>query len=319
MMKRMLVPLDGSPLAEMALDAAALLARRFAAEIVLVRVIPAEVSGAFSKTIHSRPTTEAQAYLDRVAHWLREEEVAVSTAVLSGAPAAGITQEAVLGHVDLMVMTTHGRKGLEALLHPSITWQVLTQTEAPLLVCQCGEGEEPGLMHLPRFMTDPLAPIVIPLDGSLQAESALPLAEVLARTFGNPLVLVRAVEPVYFFGMEANPQTVDEVMQTALAEAQRYLLCQQDALSRAGFLVLLALGEGRSRPLDRNLCPRVAGWSGRDGLAWPEWHGPTRPGQCRQKGSEPRTGTTLAGTLFCSGGERHRSMKSQPMRKQIPR
>ena len=246
MMKRILVPLDGSPLAEMALDAAALLARRFAAEIVLVRVIPAEVSGAFSKTIHSRPTTEAQAYLDRVAHWLREEEVAVSTAVLSGAPAAGITQEAVLGHVDLMVMTTHGRKGLEALLHPSITWQVLTQTEAPLLVCQCGEGEEPGLMHLPRFMTDPLAPIVIPLDGSLQAESALPLAEVLARTFGNPLVLVRAVEPVYFFGMEANPQTVDEVMQTALAEAQRYLLCQQDALSRAGFLVLLALGEAEA-------------------------------------------------------------------------
>jgi nucleotide-binding universal stress UspA family protein len=243
MVKRILVPLDGSSLAEMALDAAALLARRFAAEIVLVRVIPAEASGAFSKTIHSRPATEAHTYLDRVARRLREEEVAVSTAVLPGGPAAGITQEAVLGHVDLMVMTPHGRKGLETLLHPSITWQVLTQTEVPLLACQCGEGEEPGRLHLSRFMTDPLAPLLVPLDGSLQAESALPLAEVLARTFGNPLVLVRAVEPVYSFGMEANPQTVDEVMQAALAEAQRYLLHQQDAPSRAGLLVLLALGE----------------------------------------------------------------------------
>jgi hypothetical protein len=83
-----------------------------------------------------------------------------------------------------MVIATHGRKGIDALVHPSVTWQVLRQTDAPILTCPCASDEDHAALslHLLRFMTDPTTPILVALDGSLQAEEALPVAEELART-----------------------------------------------------------------------------------------------------------------------------------------
>lgn len=46
-------------------------------------------------------------------------------------PAEGIARQATLEQVELIVMTTHGRRGLEALLHPSVTWHVLQETSTP--------------------------------------------------------------------------------------------------------------------------------------------------------------------------------------------
>ena len=60
-------------------------------------------------------------------------------------------------------MATHGRKGIDALLHPSVTWQVLRQTNAPILTCKCASDDDAAALtlHLPRFMTDPQAPILV--------------------------------------------------------------------------------------------------------------------------------------------------------------
>lgn len=256
MIKRLLVPLDGSPLAEIALDAVALLAKRFEAEIILVRMTPEATFAAFTQPHPPPSTAEAYAYLEQVAHWLRGEGRVTRTAVRVLSPAQGIVSLATLEQVDLIVMTTHGRKGLDAFLHPSITWQVLTQTQAPILACKCMEGAEPCQIQVPRFMRDPTVPILVALDGSLQAEQALPLAQEFAHTFGNPLLLVRAAEPYYSLGMEAHPQTVDEVIQWNLKETHSYLQGKRLELMGSGFRVETVSEYGLAAPLIMTWVPQ---------------------------------------------------------------
>jgi nucleotide-binding universal stress UspA family protein len=235
MVKRILVPLDGSPLAEIALDAVALLAKRFEAEVILVRITPEPSFAALAQPHPPLSEAPAQAYLEQVAHWLCGEGGITRTAVRTLPPAQGIVSLATLEQVDLIVMTTHGRKGLDAFLHPSITWQVLAHTQAPILACTCMEGAEPCQLQVPRFMRDRAAPVLVALDGSLQAEQALPLAQEFAHTFGNPLLLARAVEPLYDVGMSFHPHLVDDVVQQALMDAHSYLQGKRQELMRAGF------------------------------------------------------------------------------------
>jgi nucleotide-binding universal stress UspA family protein len=249
MIKRMLVPLDGSPLAEIALDAVALLAKRFEVEIILVRMTPEPSSAAFTHPQPPQSEASAQAYLEQVAHWLRSEGRVTRTAVRVLPPAQGIASLATQEQVDLIVMTTHGRKGLDAILHPSVTWQVLAHTHAPIFACKCVEGAEPCQLQIPRFMHDPSVPILVALDGSLQAEQALPLAQEFAHAFGNPLLLARAAEPLYYLGMETHPHMVDDVIQQALTEAHSYLQGKRLELMSAGATVETISGYGLAAPL----------------------------------------------------------------------
>lgn len=241
MFTRLLVPLDGSPLAETALPAAKELARRFGAELDLMRaehpLAAAEEAPSESRSIS---LSVAQAYLDRLATQLTEEGIKTHTMLPPADPAEGILVEAELDQVDLIVMATHGRTGFDALLHPSITWQVFSRTTAPVLVCKQAQVEDHirSAAPLPQFMTDTAAPILVPLDGSLQAEAALPLAEQLAQTFGNPVRLVRVVAyPIVLDGGMGPVPFTDEIVQWLLAEAANYLKVQQAVLASHGLKV----------------------------------------------------------------------------------
>lgn len=248
MIKRMLVPLDGSAPAEAAIPVATRLAQRCQAELVLVRVVPEATLAAGKAPQPPAASPEQHSSLDAIAARLRTEGVPVRVLVAPASSAAGIASQATLGQVDLLVMTTQGRTGLEALLHPSVTWQVLTETTAPILTWKPAE-DAVAQRALPRFLTDPTAPLLVPLDGSRGAERALPLAEEIARLFGNPLVLVRAVEPPLSGGMETPPQTGEEALRASLAAAEQYLRPLHEALSRAGFQVKVAGGQGLAAEL----------------------------------------------------------------------
>lgn len=248
MIERLLVPLDGSPQAEDALAGAAHLAKRCDADIVLVRVTPPGASEFFAGPEHHTSTLEEHTYLDQMASKLSQDGVRVHAKLSLASPAEGIARQAELEHVDLILMTTHERTGLEVLLHSSVTWQVLTQTPAPILAWKRDEAAA-DQSPLPRFMRDAAAPLLVPLDGSLPAERALPFAEELAHLFGNPLVLVRAAELVYYPGMEGNPQMVDEVSTWRLAEAHSYLQHKRLELVHAGFQVEIDSAQGSVAPL----------------------------------------------------------------------
>jgi nucleotide-binding universal stress UspA family protein len=245
MLNTILVTLDGSALAETALEPAMLLAKRCEANLLLVRALASEDRP--EETTLAAALGSAQQYLKSIAEYLRGEGIVVRTAVLPPDAAEQIVDEAALSQVDLIVMATHGRKGLDALLHPSVTWQVLRQTNAPILTCRCTCDDDPAALtlHLPRFMTDPQAPILVPLDGSLQAEAALPIAEELARVFGNPLLLVRAGEqPSLAGGAMGYEAIVGQAWQWSLEEAMSYLQRKVAELASTGLRVEIAAAVG---------------------------------------------------------------------------
>src|SRR3990172_8997778 len=114
-MQRILVPLDGSKLAEAALVHAAAVARAFSAETILLTVAdrPTDEADSFADPFewHVR-RQEAAAYLESVAARLRARALSVTTAVSDGAPADAIQQAAAEHEAELVVMTSHGRGGL---------------------------------------------------------------------------------------------------------------------------------------------------------------------------------------------------------------
>ncbi len=257
MLNTILVPLDGSPLAETALEPALLLVRRFEAKLLVVHTLfPEKPSADKGRAPRLASIQEAQRYLTSVANYLRSEGVVAQTVVLPMEPAEGIANEAEFRQVDLIVMTTHGRKGLDALLHPSVTWQVLRQTKAPILVCKCASHDDPAApsLHLPRFMTDSHAPILVPLDGSLQAEAVLPLAQELARVFGNPLLLIRAGEQPYLAGGVIGYNTImDQAVKWSLDEAESYLKRKALELTSTGLEVEIEAAVGGAAPFIRQV------------------------------------------------------------------
>jgi nucleotide-binding universal stress UspA family protein len=232
MFRSILVPLDGTPFGETALTPAIALAKRFGAEIILVRT-------AFDSDAPDTPpemawlgeTPAVHAYLKSVAHRVKAEGVAVRTALPPEHPAEGIADQARYADVDLIVMATHGRKGLDALLHPSVTWQVLMENTAPILAFKATTEAQ----ALPRFLRDATAPILVPLDGSVPAEAALAVAVKLARELGNPLLLVRAAEqPFIAGGVIGYVDVLGQAIQWSIDEAESYLKRKQLELKSLG-------------------------------------------------------------------------------------
>ena len=146
---QILVPLDGSPLAEQALHHAAALARHLDAEILLV--------WALSPVLHPRyrndkvilscadfvEVEDAWRYLARVADGLRSDGHRVSIRVLVGSPPVAIADAGRTEGIDLIVMTTHGRGGLNRFLMGSVADGVLQRTNVPVLLIRSGLARRP--------------------------------------------------------------------------------------------------------------------------------------------------------------------------------
>jgi len=147
--ERILVALDGSELAERSLPPAEALAERFEAELILVRAIvlsalraagavviaPAGPGPIVDPTPHlEEERLEALAYLDNVADQLRGRGRVVSTETRSGGAGQVIVDLANELDVGLVVMTTHGRSGLERAILGSVTDEVLRHAPCPVIV-----------------------------------------------------------------------------------------------------------------------------------------------------------------------------------------
>lgn len=139
--RRILVTLDGSPVAEQALLPATVIARALAAEMVLLRVPIAQVSGSLTgewyvplEGTFDTANHIAEAYLERVAERLRTDGVKVSTAIRMGAVANVIVEYAEANHIDLIAMCTHGRTGLARWALGSVADRVLRARCLPLLL-----------------------------------------------------------------------------------------------------------------------------------------------------------------------------------------
>jgi nucleotide-binding universal stress UspA family protein len=143
--RQVLVPVDGTPLAEQALEPAVDLAGTTGVQYVLLRVVTPSVQtaydpGGFGITPLALPTVEelrrdAGAYLDGVAGRLRSRGLRVETAVaVHTQPAIGILETAQNCGCDLIALETHGRKGLARFFLGSVADKVVRGATLPVLV-----------------------------------------------------------------------------------------------------------------------------------------------------------------------------------------
>jgi nucleotide-binding universal stress UspA family protein len=143
---RVLVPLDGSPLAERALPKALqLLSDSPSATLILLRAAQAtSLPGIDPTEAQVAVVREAESYLDAIAARLADRGLTrVVRSVWYSSAAKAIVEAARVRHADVIVMSTHGRSGLGRLVLGSVAESVLRGTRTPiLLVSARGDGVE---------------------------------------------------------------------------------------------------------------------------------------------------------------------------------
>jgi nucleotide-binding universal stress UspA family protein len=192
-LQRVLVPLDGSTLAEEALPVAEAIAREAGADLHLVTVQPPMISPGvqFGLSDAAPPVygnrDDVETYLARVAgRQARPHAGHTVTAVLMGDPADRLADYVDANAIDLVVMTTHGRGGFSRFWLGSVADRLVRRINTPMLV----------LRHGTRMKDLRFERIVIALDGSAVSEGAIGPAVALGSVTPNPLyTLVRVVQP----------------------------------------------------------------------------------------------------------------------------
>jgi nucleotide-binding universal stress UspA family protein len=204
MMKRILVPLDGSLLAERALAVAAKLARSTDGTLILVQALtlPVEYGSPFMPeviplTIQAEDL-QAQAYLTRQVGRPILSGIPIETAVLGQPPAVSILNATTAFRSDMIVMTSHGRTGMGRWVFGSVAEHVVREATVPVLVLREHrpsfwiEGAE--LVEAPTIPdpvdTFPPLRVLVPLDGTPLAEGVVEHAAHCA------VALARGVEQV---------------------------------------------------------------------------------------------------------------------------
>jgi nucleotide-binding universal stress UspA family protein len=232
MMDHMLLPLDGSPLAECVLPHAVALARAFSAELTLLHVLarPTGEEQAPMDTVgwHLR-RTEAETYLREVAGRLEALGLTVKTMVLEGSAADRIVELADAGSVDLIVLSTHGRSGLSRWSISGVVQEIMVRVNVSTVIVRSHQICPVDLAGLTYRR------LLVPLDGSARAQAALQAAAPLARFHGSQLVLAHAVKrPDTVQPLRDGPddrELVDRLVAHQLDEAHHYLEQVQARLS----------------------------------------------------------------------------------------
>ncbi len=149
MYQRILVPLDGSKLAEQAIPYAIELCKG-SVDVILFQVVHLPLPLAAPDASMAVPLPDPQEllqealdYLNGIAERLREEGVRVSAdAVERDVVAEAIVEYAETHDIDLIVMTTHGRSGISRLIFGSVAESVVRHAPCPVLLVRAQVAEE---------------------------------------------------------------------------------------------------------------------------------------------------------------------------------
>lgn len=231
MIKSVLVPLDGSELAEQALGYAIPIATRHEATLHLVFVI--------RKDADASEDDNAREYLSNIANQI---DVYAQTHVRLGTPADEIIDTSDELEDPLIVMTTHGRTGIGRWIYGSVADKVVHAAESPVLLLRSGAGELEG-GNIQR--------IVAPVDGSAYSEAALNFAKSMSKIFDSELHVVRVAETSSLYsslGYETYApgagQPMSDVVEYMVNETHKYISKVTRELRDQGYNVQGAVLEG---------------------------------------------------------------------------
>jgi nucleotide-binding universal stress UspA family protein len=208
--KRILIPLDGSPLSEAVIPLAEALARDYDADLLLVRAL--QPGGSAEAEVAAQEAAEA--YLRALAADLAARGRSVDWKVWYDDPARAIADAARYNAIDLIAMSTHGRGGVSRLIVGSVAEALVRQAPVPVLLVR---GEL-------TLRAGALGKILVPLDGSELSEAVLPVVAGLAGPFDLTIELLRAVEPVpAYAAAELAASHSEELLRAEEADAEGYL------------------------------------------------------------------------------------------------
>jgi nucleotide-binding universal stress UspA family protein len=157
MWKKILVPLDGSDLAELALPYAEELAAAFKSELILLYAGTASEE----EYLHMH-----ELYLEKMAAETKKMVKRVIPVVVSGKPAEAIIQYTEKNGIRLIVMASHGRSGIIPWVDGGIASKVIDGIGVPLLLIKETKRRQTKEKHL-------ISRILLPLDGSAAGEAAI--------------------------------------------------------------------------------------------------------------------------------------------------
>jgi nucleotide-binding universal stress UspA family protein len=233
MYSHILVPLDGSGLAEQALPYVRILAQSLKSEVKLLRVIdrvPPDLAdpdhGLFLDRVALSLRNEAEEYLDQIASSFRDDGIAVSNAVHESESASGVAsliiEEAESQPDALIAMTTHGRSGWTRWLFGSVSDKILRAATRPLFLIRCTKNQVSS--------NEKIESLLVSLDGSDLAEQVLPHAVAIARSLNLETSLLRVT-----FGIEGgDPRVSLKEKREPDPEAVAYLGKIADRLRQEG-------------------------------------------------------------------------------------
>ena len=195
-MGALLVPVDGSTLAEAALPWAACLAQDRHLSLVLVAIVrwpPSLRHGALSEPLAPRVFSDIRAtvredvvsYVEGLRVRLATPDLPVDALVREGDPQSIILDLAEELQADAIAMSSHGRGGVTRAVLGSVAEHVVQHATVPVLVVRPSHAKEAPAPSFHRLL--------VPLDGSALAEQAVPVATEIAGPVGT-LVLVRVEE-----------------------------------------------------------------------------------------------------------------------------
>jgi nucleotide-binding universal stress UspA family protein len=195
--QRILVPLDGSDIATVAVPYLRAMAMP-TSEIVLVRVVSwslpmYDITGRmpvyYQEEIEQAPRAEAEAYLQVVAVELEDISTNITRLTRVGMPTDEILQIGEERGVSLIIMATHGHGVLGRALIGSVADRVARASPVPVLLIHPEREAVPAAVD----HTAAIRRLVVPLDGSERSRAALPVAAELGGHLGIPVHLVCAV------------------------------------------------------------------------------------------------------------------------------
>ncbi len=192
MFRMILVPLDGSVSSERAIPIAATLARDSAASIRLLQAVIAPVYAPMpvymrgNRAVYEHRATAAAAnYLRGIRQQLHDsgvKDVTISTPIADVATAIAA---AAHDDCDLIVMSTHGRTGMNRTILGSVADSVVRGSHLPVLLVTDHQQTPQTIDQVINFHR-----ILVPLDGSALAAQALPVAATLAQAVGAEMLLL---------------------------------------------------------------------------------------------------------------------------------
>ena len=248
MFQRILVPLDGSKLAEGVLPYAAALAKKLQAQITLLSIVPHEELSSkdadqpdYMHDLEEKSRTITTDYLHDSETRLQGEGVRVDTVTKVGNAPGIIVSYAEEGEFDLIAMSIRGRSGITRWMMGSVADHVLQATSTPLLLIKPDEKAEQKTIAT-------INTLAVPLDGSSLAESIILYVEELAKRMDLEVVLVQALPSLTQLYLGIEPQAFPtDVMEAVEESATTYLKAMAWRLEKTGDSYPMGASNGRPR------------------------------------------------------------------------